>query len=176
MPVRLLFVGLHVLLFILSIVLQLSVMPIIFFGQPVVIHILFLLVVALLFLKEWQSSLIHLFFGMIVLTQLSEITTLPIIVSYSIGLIVFLFLSDFLLKSRSVLVFTINVLCAIAMLLLTHQLVLHLTLQTDQALLSGDNSLLVPVSIIIHVVLIAITAPGVLMIDQSLRKRELYVK
>ena len=177
MSVRLLsIVSLHLCLFIVCIVLQLSVMPLSIFGQSVVVHVLFLLVLALLFLKEWQSSLLHLFFGMIIITQLSEIAILPITISYCMGVVVFLFLSDFLLKSRSAFIFTINALCALTLLIVMHQLILHTTVQIERALFSRDDLLFVVTSLIVHGIITSISAFGLLLIDQTLRKRELYVK
>ncbi len=161
---------------ILCLLVQLSTMPVILFGHAIIVHCVFLLVICMIFLNDWYWGLAGLFIGTILLTQLSEISSIPVMVSYGAGTIVFLFLSDFLLKSRSAFILSINVLCGVTIMLLTHTLLLHLIVQTERALLSRDDLIAIALSLCVHAMVMIAVSFGVLIIDQFFRNKGAYVK
>lgn len=174
MTIRALLLFGNILLLTLCVILQVSAMPLVILGVPVVIHLLFFMIVFLIFLKEWQWSLFHFFFGTILITQLSEEGLLPVIVSYAVGATIFLFLSDFLLKSRSAFTLTINVLCAVFIMLTLHQILLHVAVKTSYAILSRDDIWFLFLTTLMHMLFAVMVSYAVLLIDRAVHKRDIY--
>ncbi len=161
---------------VLSIIIQLSAMPFFLVDQPIVIHCVFLFLLSMIFLKNWYWAVGAFFVGTVLVTQLSEVSTIPLTVSYGIGMMIFLFFSEFLFKSRSAGVVGMNAVVSTITMLTAHQVLLRMIGESEQFFLPTDQLVFFTVSFLCHaVILLALAFAGV-PFDARFNTQSSYVK
>ncbi len=139
MPKKLFFIFGYTIGFLLLLLCATSLSAWFLFGQAIRIHLLFMTILTLFFLKEWKPALWYYAVGVSFLTYMNDLSPVPLAVSYGLGVLVFLFFSEFLFKTRAGLAFGINVFAAGGTMLLSQMLISHIVLFPGRALLSVDD-------------------------------------
>lgn len=145
-----------------------------FFGQIVRLHFLFMVILALFFLKEWKPALWYYGAGVLCLTYMNDLSPIPLTVAYGLGVIVFLFFSEFLFKTRAGLAFGINVSAAGTVMLASQILISHLLLFPERAAFSvADGYALLANSLVNGIVFLCLV-PFIFFLSRRINVYDVY--